>query len=125
MIVKQIVFVATVIVVSACGDSVDSTEEQAVAESSAVVAEEYVPPAPSTSYAEAHAAALEAIEISTSRGYAWSTSDALLAQGVAAAAEGNEKLAIEFADRARIQAELAIRQADFEEGAWSERVLSN
>ncbi len=122
---KQIFPVAMIIVVCGCSESADNVEDQAVAESPTVTVDEYVAPAPSTSYAEAHAAALVAIEVSASRGHAWSTSDALLAQGVAAAAEGNEELAIELADRARIQAELAIRQADFEEGAWSERVLSN
>ena len=83
------------------------------------------PPAHSGSYAEAHAAAVSAIDISVARGHAWSTSDALLKKAVEAAADGDEDLAIQLADSARVQAELATRQADIEEKIWSERVLSN
>lgn len=83
------------------------------------------PPAPSASYAEAHAAAVTAIDTSAARGHAWSTSDALLKKAVNAAATGDEDLAIQLADSARVQAELATRQADVEEEIWSERVLSN
>lgn len=80
--------------------------------------------APSPSYAEAHAAALAAIELSAASGHAWSSSEVLLAEGAAAAAEGNHDLAIQLTDKARMQAELSIQQAEFEESAWSERVLS-
>ena len=87
--------------------------------------DEYVTPAPSASYAEAHAAAVSAIDEATALGHAWSTSDVLLKEGAAAAAEGNEDLAIQLTDEARIQADLSIQQAEFEKGAWSERVLSD
>jgi hypothetical protein len=82
-------------------------------------------PTASASYAEAHAAAVAAIDYSAARGHAWSTSDALLAQAVAAAEQGDDELAIKLADSARIQAELAARQADIEEKTWQERVLSD
>jgi len=81
-------------------------------------------PGPGSSYAEAHAAAVAAIEYSAERGHAWSTADALLEQAVTAAAEGDNARAIQLADGARIQAELAARQADIEEQIWTERVLS-
>ena len=80
---------------------------------------------PGTSYAEAHAAALAAIELASANGHAWSTPDVLLAQGAAAAAEGDNDLAIQLTDKARIQAELSIQQAKHEESAWTERVLSD
>ena len=80
--------------------------------------------APSSSYAEAHAAAQAAIELAYVSGHAWSSSEVLLAEGVAAAEAGDNDLAIQLADKARIQAELSIQQAKFEESAWSERVLS-
>ncbi len=82
-------------------------------------------PAASTSYEDAHAAAVRAIEHSAERGHAWSTSDALLEQAVAAAADGDENRAIQLADSARMQAELAVQQADTEEKIWMERVLSD
>jgi len=80
--------------------------------------------APSSSYADAHAAAQAAIELSAASGHAWSSSEVLLAEGAAAAEAGDNDLAIQLADKARIQAELSIQQAKFEESAWSERVLS-
>ena len=82
-------------------------------------------PVASSSYEDAHAAAVEAIDHSAERGHAWTTSDALLEQAVAAAADGDEKRAIELADSARMQAELAVDQADTEEKIWMERVLSD
>lgn len=80
--------------------------------------------APSSSYAEAHAAAVTAIELSVASGHAWSSSEVLLAEGATAAAAGDNDLAIQLTDKARVQAELSIQQAKFEESAWSERVLS-
>ena len=81
--------------------------------------------APSSSYAEAHAAAVAAIELAQAHGHAWSSSEVLLAEGAAAAAEGDNDLAIQLADKARVQAELSIQQAKFEESAWTARVLSD
>ncbi len=79
---------------------------------------------PGTSYAEAHAAAQAAIELAYASGHAWSSSEVLLAEGAAAAETGDNDLAIQLADKARVQAELSIQQAKFEKSAWSERVLS-
>jgi len=124
MTMKQIFLISLFILASSCGDSKDAAEEQVAAPQIPVVMDEYVAPAPSTTYAEAHVAAVAAINEAAVLGHAWSTSDALLKDGATAAEEGNEELAIQLTDNARIQAELSIRQAKFEEGAWSERVLS-
>lgn len=112
---KQIYIVSLLVLASACSYPGAKSEEQVSAQSLAV---------PSTSYAEAHAAAVAAIELSAASGHAWSSSEVLLAEGVAAAAEGDNDLAIQLTDKARVQAELSIQQASFEESAWSERVLS-
>ena len=121
---KQIFLIALFVLVSSCGELKDAAEEQVSAPQIPVVMDEYVAPAPSTSYAEAHAAAVSSIDEAAALGHAWSTSDVLLKEGAAAAAEGNEELAIQLTDNARIQAELSIRQARFEERAWTQRVLS-
>jgi hypothetical protein len=112
--VKQLYLVPLLLTLCACGGSTVKEQAPAAAE-----------PAASASYEEAHAAAVKAIEYSAERGHAWSTSDALLEQAVAAAAEGDEELAIQLADSARMQAELAVQQADTEEKIWMERVLSD
>lgn len=113
---KKIYFISLLFLAGACSYPGAKSEEQVSAQSL---------PAPSASYAEAHAAALAAIELSTSSGHAWSSAAALLAEGAAAAAEGDNDLAIQLTDKARIQAELSIQQSEFEKGAWTERVLSN
>ncbi len=124
MTMKQIFLISLFVLLSSCGDSKDTADEQVSAPQIPVVVDEYVAPAPSTSYAEAHVAAVSAIDEAAALGHAWSTSDVYLKEGAAAAEEGNEDLAIQLTDKARIQAELSIRQAKFEEGAWMERVLS-
>lgn len=83
------------------------------------------PATPGSTYAEVHAAAVAAINESAVRGHEWSTAGKLLEEGVAAAADGDEAMAIRLTEKARIQAELSVRQADIEESAWNERVLSD
>ena len=119
---KQLFLIPLIFLASACGDSADTAQQQA---SVPAVADEYEKPAPSTSYEEAHAAAVASIGLSNSVGHAWSTADALLAEGAEAAAAGDEELAILLTDKARMQADLSIRQAEHEDGAWTERVLSD
>jgi hypothetical protein len=121
MIMKRLLLISLLAFAGACSSQGDTAPGQS---SSAAVAEP-ADPIPSASYAEAHAAAVAAIDYSAARGHAWSTSDALLAQAVAAAAQGDDELAIKLADNARVQAELAARQADIEEKTWQERVLSD
>ena len=121
---KQMFLISLFVLLSSCGESKDTADEQVPAPAPSTM-DEYVVPEPSASYAEAHAAAVSAIDEATSLGHAWSTSDVLLKEGATAAAEGNEDLAIQLTDEARIQADLSIQQAEFEKGAWSERVLSD
>lgn len=118
---KPLLLISLLVFAGACASPGDTAPEPAM---SAAVTDPGTP-APSASYAEAHAAAVAAIDYSAARGHAWSTSDALLAQAVAAEAQGDHELAIELADKARVQAELAARQADIEEKTWQERVLSD
>ena len=119
---KQLLYVSLFLLIGACTKPDDNGQAPAPVPT-AMMQEE--PAKPSASYEEAHAAAVAAIDYSVTRGHAWSTSDALLEQAVAANADGNDALAIELADSARIQAELAAKQADIEEGTWQERVLSD
>jgi hypothetical protein len=109
---KQILLIGVIVLTAACGNSSDSAATQGE-DSSA------------TSYEAAHAAAVVAIDYSATRGHAWTTADTLLKRAVAASANGDEALAIELANSARTQAELAARQADIEEAKWSDRVLSD
>ena len=125
MTMKQIFLISLFVLLSSCGEAKHAADKQVSAPSKPSTMDEYVAPAPSTSYAEAHAAAVSAIDEAAALGHAWSTSDVLLKEGAAAAAEGNEERAIQLTDEARIQADLSIQQAEFEKGAWSERVLSD
>ena len=111
---KQLYLVPLLLTLGACGGS--TVKEQAPDATESVA---------SASYEDAHAAAVKAIEHSAERGHAWNTSDVLLEQAVTAAADGDEELAIQLADSARMQAELAVQQADTEEEIWMERVLSD
>ena len=122
---KQLFLISLIVLVSACRDSDDTAHQQASVPSSPAAADAYVKPAPSTSYEEAHAAAVASIGLSNSVGHAWSTADALMAEGADAAADGNEELAIRLTDKARMQADLSIRQAEYEDVVWTERVLSD
>lgn len=122
--VKRLFLLSLLPLLGACG-SAENAAAPAQVEPAAAVIEDYVAPEPSTSYEVAHAAAVAAIEHSADLGHAWSTSDALLKQAVSAAADGDSDQAIQLADAARVQAELAATQAVTEETAWRERVLSD
>jgi len=113
-------YVISLLPLAGCGDSTD-TIEPPIESAPAVHAE----PAPSASYDDALAAAVAAIEIAAQKRNAWTTSDALLKQAQAAATEGDEPRAIRLADAARIQAELAARQAETEALAWRDRVVAD
>ena len=125
---KRLFMLSLLLLLGACGGSADNADNAAAPaqlEPAVAVIEDYTAPEPSTSYEEAHAAAVAAIEHSAALGHAWTTSDALLKQAVSAAADGDSDQAIQLADAARVQAELAARQAVTEETAWRERVLSD
>ena len=77
-----------------------------------------------SAYEDAHAAAVAAMDIAAERGHAWMTSDQLIKDAAQAAADGDEALAIQLADEARIHAELAVIQADKEAAEWRDKVIS-
>ena len=76
-------------------------------------------------YEAVHTAAVAAIDAAAAKGHAWSTSDTLLAQARAAMDAGDEARALELASEARLQAEIALAQAEFEADAWRGRVIGN
>ena len=122
---KQLFFISVLFLTGACDDRDYDADEQVATLPLPAAIDVYEEPAASNSYAEARAAAVAAIEVSAARGHEWSTSGALLEEGAAAQDSGDDELAIRLTDRARIQAELSIRQADIEESAWKDRVLSD
>jgi hypothetical protein len=73
---------------------------------------------------EAILAAEQALAEAEARRNVWSRSDFLLQSAKSANAEGRAEEALELATEARLQAELAIEQADSEQEAWRTRVLS-
>jgi len=123
--VNRLYLVLFLLPLAACGGPAGNEAAPAAEEPSATASHKPAEAPPSASFEEAQAAAIAAIERSAARDHAWSSADNLLKQAVAAAAAGDEDKAIELADRARVQAELALRQADLEETAWRERVLSD
>lgn len=111
-----------VILMSACSQEVPTeTPEVSVAEVEIPALEMQR----SDSYESAHTAAVAAIEKASAKGHAWVTSDQLIEAAAAAAADGDDASAIELADEARWQAQLAIMQADREAAHWRANALSD
>lgn len=111
---------------AACGGAKDDATQPA----SAATTQEAVETASinmevSATYAEASTAANAAIQLATDKGHAWNTFDKLLNDAAAAAENGDEAGAIAFADEARMQADLAVIQADREATAWRDNVISD
>ena len=77
-----------------------------------------------TSFEEVYAAAEKALAAATARRNVWSKTEEMLNNSRAAFENGDVAGAIELATEAKLQAELALIQADFEEDAWRSRVLS-
>lgn len=69
-------------------------------------------------YGEAEQLRTEAAEV----GWEWIGTKSLLDQAREAAAAGDEAAALALVDKARFQAEAAIRQAEHEAEAWKGRV---
>ena len=107
------------IFVAACGGPGDEPVAAAVAEAPVINTE------PSKSYAEAHVAALAAMQIAADKGHAWNTSDQLIKEAAEASDSGDEALAIALADEARIHAALAAAQAEREAATWRNNVISD
>ena len=109
---------------TACGGGKDDTVTTADESAARAIETVEIDTEASASYEEAHAAAVAAIQLAGEKGHAWNTSDNLLNEAVAAAASGDEALAISLADEARIQAALAAAQADREALAWRDSAIS-
>lgn len=75
------------------------------------------------SFDEVYAAAENTLARAETRKTAWSNTDDLLRDAKAAFDDGRVDDAIILATEARLQAELALEQADAEEIAWRARVL--
>ena len=72
----------------------------------------------------AYAAAEEALAVAAANRNVWSKTENLLAQSKAANSEGHTDAAIELANEAKLQAELATNQALTEKDAWRSRILT-
>ena len=70
-------------------------------------------------YAEAEDMRAEAAAL----GWEWIETEKLLDQAREAAANGDDMAALELVEKARFQAEAAIRQAEHEAEAWKGRVV--
>ncbi len=118
------IIISLALVVSACGgETPDPTAESADATDNFATGQS-VRIEPSSSYDQAHTAAVAAIEVAAQKGHAWTTSDQLIKDAAKAAEGGDEALAISLADEARIHAELAAIQADDSAKSWRDSVIS-
>jgi hypothetical protein len=79
---------------------------------------------PAASFGDVYAAAEKALAAAEARRNVWSKTEEMLSDAKAAFDNGEVEAAIELATEARLQAELAVTQAEFEEDAWRSRVLS-
>ncbi len=76
------------------------------------------------SFAEVYAAAEIALAEATARRNVWSKTEEMLSDAKVAFDNGEVEAAIELATEAKLQAELAVTQADYEKTAWRSRVLT-
>ena len=72
----------------------------------------------------AYAAAEEALALAAANRNVWSKTENILEQSKAANSEGRTEEAIELANEAKLQAELATNQALAEKDAWRSRILA-
>ena len=77
-----------------------------------------------SSFEDVYAAAVEALAAAEDKRNTWSKTEEMLSDARSAFDNGDIESAIELATEAGLQAELALKQADFEENAWRTRVLS-
>lgn len=110
---------------AACGAAKDEATATVAATDDQSVEMATVNTETSASYLDASAAAAAAIQLATDKGHAWNTFDKLINDAAAAAESGDEAGAIALADEARIQADLAVMQADREVTAWRDNVISD
>jgi len=79
--------------------------------------------AAATSFEDVYAAAEQALAKAEASRNVWSRTDGLMRAAKAAHAEGRVEEAISLATEAKMQAELAVKQAEREKKAWQAGVL--
>lgn len=124
---KKTLFMLALLSLAACsGPDAGDTTSTASTDSAASghIERPDVDTTPSESWDEALAAANLAIEISARKEHAWTTADDMLEQAHEAHSAGDDALAIRLADEARILANLASIQADYEQAVWQDSVVT-
>jgi hypothetical protein len=110
MINKYVPLISCALLLAGCGEQSDSSNPTGHAGA--------------PSFASVYAAAEESLAQAAARRNVWSKTEEMLADAKAAYDEGRVDEAIELATEARLQAELAVAQADHEKEAWRSRVLT-
>jgi len=110
---KIVPLILCILLFAGCGQNQDSSADAAPAEEGG-----------SASFDNAYAAAEEALAIAEERRNVWSKTEEMLHDSKVAFDEGRVDEAIQMATEARLQAELAVTQADREKEAWRSRVLA-
>jgi hypothetical protein len=114
-----------------CGAALSACSEQSSTETAA--GEPAVAPSEAPSQANqtsgagfdaAYADATDALAVAAANRNVWSKTETLLEQSKAANSEGRTEAAIELANEAKIQAELATDQALAEKDEWRSRILT-
>jgi hypothetical protein len=112
MKIKIVSLILSISLFTGCGQNPD-TSADAPAEESATA-----------SFDSVYAAAEEALAIAQERRNVWSKTEEMLHDSKVAYDDGRVDEAIQMATEARLQAELAVTQADREKDAWRSRVLN-
>ena len=110
MINKYAPLISCALLLAACGEQSDSSSPTG--------------DAGTPSFASAYAAAEDSLAKAEARRNVWSKTEEMLENAKAAYDDGRVDEAIELATEARLQAELALTQADHEKEAWQSRVLT-
>jgi hypothetical protein len=111
-----------------CGAALSACSEQSGTGTAAgeplVAASETPSQASGATFDAAYAAATDALAVAVANRNVWSKTENILEQSKAANSEGRTDVAIELANEAKIQAELATDQALVEKDAWRSRILT-
>ncbi len=103
-------FLPATLALLACTESSDNIDASAISET--------------PSFEDVYAGAQRALAQAATMHNVWTPTEKLLQASQAAYGEGRIDEAIQLATEARLQAELAVEQAEFEKDAWHSRVLS-
>jgi hypothetical protein len=111
-----------------CGAALSACSEQSSTDTAAgepAAAPGAIPSqASGATFDAAYAAAEEALAVAAANRNVWSKTENILEQSKAANSEGRTEVAIELANEAKIQAELATDQALAEKDEWRSRILT-